>query len=66
MTAGAKRELVHQKGDGYVIQVKEEATRNLANVRVRELLAREMQVPIGKVQFVSGQRSRVKRFEISR
>lgn len=64
VVAGAKKELVQQKGDGYAVQVKEPAERNLANTRVRELLARELKLPVQKIRFISGARSPNKRFEI--
>lgn len=63
---GARKESVLQTDDKtYTIAVKEPAERNLANARVREVLAEHLSVPIGKVRMVSGHRSPRKIFDIA-
>ena len=62
--AGAKRELVQRLGTGFILSVKEPAERNLANTRARELLARELRVPLAAVRLIAGQRRPQKTFEI--
>jgi len=62
---GAKRESVmHVDEKTLAIAVKEPAERNLANMRVRELVAEEFSVAIGKVRMISGHRSPRKIFDI--
>jgi uncharacterized protein YggU (UPF0235/DUF167 family) len=62
---GAKRESVmHLDDKTLTIAVKEPAERNLANLRVRELVAEEFSVPVGKVKMISGHRSPRKIFTI--
>jgi len=62
---GAKKESVIQTDDKTLsIAVKEPAERNLANMRVRELVALEFGVPAGKVRMISGHRSPRKIFDI--
>lgn len=61
----AKRERVEKrKDDSYAIAVKEPAEQNLANKRVRELLARELGVVPGKLRLVAGFRSPHKIFSV--
>lgn len=61
----ARRESVmHVDEKTLSIAVKEPATQNLANARVRELVALEFHVPIGKVKMISGHRSPRKIFDI--
>lgn len=52
-----KEELVKQTDTSYVCRVKEKAERNMANMRVREILAHMYNVPIGKVRIISGHRN---------
>lgn len=55
MHAGAKKEIVIDRGEGrYDIAVRQKAEQNQANMRVRELIARVYEVPIGKVRIHSG------------
>ncbi len=62
---GAKRESVmHLDSKTLSIAVKEPAERNLANMRVRELVAEEFSVPVSKVKMISGHRSPRKIFTI--
>ena len=61
VTPGAKKERVlRQKPDEFDIAVREPATRNLANTRVRELIAAAFGVGAGAVRMVSGHRSPTK------
>lgn len=61
----AKKEAVIRTDDTtYSIAVREPAERNLATMRVRELLAEELSVPLGKVHLISGHRSPKKLFSI--
>lgn len=56
--AGAKKEIVAQKDDThFVVTVREPRTRNLANKRVREIIASVYTVSVSNVQIVSGHRS---------
>lgn len=64
-TPRAKREqVIFDAPDQYRIFVKEPAERNLANTRIRELLARECQVSLHSVRLISGHRSPSKIFSI--
>lgn len=58
VTAGAKRESLKVKSkDKLLISVTEPAKQNLANRRVRELVALHCTVPLGKVRIISGHHS---------
>ena len=62
---GCKRESVRKiEDDRYEIQVREPAERNLANQRLRELLAIEFGVSAKTLRLVSGHRSRTKIFDV--
>jgi len=55
---GAKREKVEQtRSDHFDISVKEKAKNNMANMRVREIIAQWFEVLPGKVRIVSGHHS---------
>lgn len=60
VTAGAKRESVEEKGSALHISVKEPAERNLANTRVRELVAARLSVSSAQVRIINGHHSRSK------
>lgn len=60
VTPSAKRESVEEKGDTLAIAVKEPAERNLANTRMREIVAERLSVPVGKVRILTGHRGRSK------
>jgi uncharacterized protein YggU (UPF0235/DUF167 family) len=65
VTPGAKKERVVRIDDTHFeLSVREPARQNMANNRVRELIARECGVPPGKVRLVSGHRSPAKVFDI--
>lgn len=57
VTAGAKKEFWKKKSeDHFEVSVKEKAERNIANVRVLELVASHFKVPVNKVRIVNGHR----------
>jgi uncharacterized protein YggU (UPF0235/DUF167 family) len=56
--AGVKKEVVKEMAEGrYEVRVKEPAEQNLANTRVRQLMAEQFQVPLGQVRIISGHHS---------
>lgn len=61
----AKRERIVQKNEyEWDIAVKEPASRNLANMRIRELLAAQYNTKRERVRIVTGHRSPTKLFAI--
>ncbi len=55
VTPGAKRDVITQEGpDSFAVSVRVPAERNLANERVRELVAEQFKVMKGKVRIVNG------------
>ncbi|OGG62290.1 hypothetical protein A3I46_03630 [Candidatus Kaiserbacteria bacterium RIFCSPLOWO2_02_FULL_54_13] len=65
VTPGAKREKVGEKNDALVISVREPASNNMANTRVREIIAMRVGKPVGKVRILTGHSSRVKMVSIN-
>lgn len=65
VTPGAKREKVNEKGDTLVIAVREPAERNMANARVRALIAMRTGKPLSKVRILTGHLSRAKMISIN-
>ena len=65
VTPGAKKEKVEEKGETLLISVREPATGNRANMRVRELIAERQGVLVGKVHILTGHHSRVKMVSIN-
>ncbi|MBI3632866.1 MAG: DUF167 domain-containing protein [Candidatus Vogelbacteria bacterium] len=66
VTTGVKGESVERlKDDLLKISVREKPERNLANDRVKELLAAFFGITVGKVRLISGHHSRSKIFSIS-
>lgn len=65
VSPGAKKEKIDEKGDALIIAVREPAAQNLANTRVRELIALRFKVPLGKVRILTGHRSRAKMISIN-
>lgn len=56
--AGAKKEKIEKKNeDSFIISVKEPAERNLANTRIRSIIAFIYKVNIRLVRIVSGHQS---------
>lgn len=65
VTPHAKKELVTIVAPTELqISVREPRERNLANMRVRELVARHFGVDVKKVHLIAGHRSIVKMFSI--
>jgi len=64
VTPGARREKVEEKGETLLISVREPASGNRANTRVREIVAARVGKPVGKVRILTGHRSRVKMISI--
>lgn len=65
VTPGAKREKVEKKGEDLLILVKEPATQNRANMRVRELVAERFDTPLAKVRILTGHHSRSKMISVN-
>lgn len=58
---GSRKERVMKIDDTtYQIAVKEPAERNMANIRIREILSEEFAVPISEVKIITGHRSSTK------
>ena len=58
VSAGAKQETFKKKNeDHFLVSVKEKAERNMANMRVLELMAKHFGVSKGRVRIVNGHRS---------
>lgn len=53
-TGARKESFVQKKDDHFDISVSEKAERNMANKRVRELIARHYSIPLGRVRIVTG------------
>jgi uncharacterized protein YggU (UPF0235/DUF167 family) len=65
VTPGVKKEsFVKISEDHFAASVKEKAERNMANARVRELVAEHFSVPVGKAKLVSGHHSPSKIFSV--
>lgn len=61
MTPKAKKESCEVLNETHMtIAVKEPAERNLANIRMREMVAEHYHVPVAAVRIVSGHHSRSK------
>lgn len=62
----AKKEFVEKKEEGrWLVSIREPAERNLANKRLRELVARELSVPLAQVRILTGHRARVKMISVT-
>ena len=58
ITAGARKESFRKKSpDHFEISVREKAERNMANIRVLELVAKHFEVLVKKVRIVNGHKS---------
>lgn len=67
VTPNAKKEsFAPEKGkeNRFLASVREKAERNMANERVRELVAAYFSIPAGKVRLISGHRSPRKMFSV--
>lgn len=61
----AKKEIIKKESENfYIISVKEPAERNLANLRIKSIVADIYQVSENKVKLVTGHHSRSKIFAI--
>jgi len=65
VTPGAKKERVEEKGETLLVSVREPASGNRANDRVRELVALRVGKPLGKVRILTGHHSRAKMISIN-
>lgn len=63
--AGVKRERVEERGERLLLAVKEPAAENRANMRVREIVAARLKVPLTAVRIISGHHARSKLLAIS-
>ncbi len=64
-TPNSRKELVEKENPTtYRIKVREPKERNLANVRLRQILASEFGTEFGQVKIVSGHRSPTKVFDV--
>ncbi len=62
---GARKErVVKDSSTEYTIHVKELAERNMANMRIREILAEAHGVSVNKIRMVTGHRSPTKMYTI--
>ncbi len=65
VTPDAKKERVEEKGETLLITVREPASGNRANTRVRELVAMRLGKPLRAVRILTGHRSRAKMISIA-
>ena len=65
VTPDAKRESVSEKGETLVVAVKEPASANRANLRVREIIAERLGKPLAQVRILTGHRSRAKMISVA-
>jgi uncharacterized protein YggU (UPF0235/DUF167 family) len=63
--AAAKSEKVEEKGETLLISVREPASQNRANNRIREIIAQRVQKPLGKIRILTGHRSPSKMISIA-
>lgn len=59
-----KERVTRVAANAYDIEVREPAERNEANTRVRQILARELNVPLKKIQLLTGHRGVRKKFRV--
>lgn len=59
-----KESILQSDEKTYTVSVKEPAEQNMANKRIREMLAEHLEIPIGKIKMISGHRSSRKIFTI--
>lgn len=65
VTANARKErIVREDKDTFYICVKEPAERNMANARIRAILANELNVPATSVRLLTGHHSPSKMYSI--
>ncbi len=65
VTPSARKErIVREDKDTFYISVKEPAERNLANTRIKEILAQELQVPLSSIRLLTGHHSSSKMYSV--
>lgn len=65
VTAGARKEsFIQVSDDHFEASVREKAERNMANTRVRELVADFFGIPTGKAKLIAGHHSPGKIFNV--
>jgi uncharacterized protein YggU (UPF0235/DUF167 family) len=65
VTPNSRKEIVEKESPTtYRIKVREPKERNLANIRLRQILASEFGTKLGQVKIVSGHRSPTKVFDV--
>lgn len=65
VTPSARKErIVREDKDTFYISVKEPAERNLANTRIKEILAYELKVPLSSVRLLTGHHSSSKMYSV--
>ncbi len=64
VTAHAKHDSIEKTTKGLNITVRAKAENNMANDRVRELLAMHFEVPLNKVKIIRGHKTSSKTIEI--
>lgn len=66
VTPGARKERIEEKdSETLYISVREKASRNCANTRIREILAERLGVALTQVRILTGHHSRSKMISIS-
>ena len=65
VTPSARKEKIEEKGETLLVAVREPASGNRANTRVRELIAMRVGKPLGAVRILTGHRSRAKMISVS-
>jgi uncharacterized protein YggU (UPF0235/DUF167 family) len=64
-SAGAKKEKIERiSEDRYEVSVREPAERNMANKRIKQILAIELRVSEGSLRMISGHQSPHKIFSV--
>ncbi len=65
VTPGARKEKIEEKDNGaLVVSVREPASGNHANKRVREIVAERKEVSVAQVRILTGHHSRVKMISV--
>ncbi len=64
-TGMRKESLLKKSEDSFLVSVKEKAERNMANIRVLELIAMYFEIPKNKVRIIKGHKHPSKIFSIS-
>jgi uncharacterized protein YggU (UPF0235/DUF167 family) len=66
VVAGSRKEKITQINDAeYQMIIKEPAKNNLANNKIKDILANEMKVERGKVRLITGHQSPSKIFDVN-